>query len=53
MGEPVSENPYIDEWGKHVGYCNGCGTEQEIGQDCTECDRGEVVPYDDDPADEL
>lgn len=42
------KNPYIDEWGRHLGYCNSCGDEGEIGiAEC--CDAGEVVPYDDDP----
>lgn len=45
----MSENPYVDEWGHHIGFCNGCGAEGELGQDCSECDEGEVVPYDDDP----
>lgn len=43
----MSDNPYIDEWGNHFGYCNGCGEESELGRDC--CADGEVVPYDDDP----
>jgi hypothetical protein len=42
-------NPYIDEWGRHVGHCNACGEEAELGQDCDGCDDGEIVPYDDDP----
>lgn len=42
-------NPYIDEYGTHIGHCNACDTEEELGMDCQECDRGEVVPYDDDP----
>lgn len=37
---------YLDEWGHHLGYCNDCGEEAEIGQEC--CVDGEVVPYDDD-----
>jgi hypothetical protein len=44
----MSENRYIDEWGRHLGYCNHCGEEGELGHaEC--CDMGEVVPYDDDP----
>jgi len=39
---------YRDEYGAHIGFCNSCGEEQELGLDCTECDDGEVVPYDDD-----
>jgi hypothetical protein len=44
-------SPYVDEWGHHLGYCNSCGEETELGQECdTEgCVDGEVVPYDDDP----
>lgn len=45
----MGESPFYDEWGHHLGHCNGCGTEMELGQDCQECDEGEVVPYDDDP----
>lgn len=45
-------SPYRDEWGRHLGYCNACGTEEELGQDCAECDEGEVVQYDDDPEEE-
>lgn len=45
----MSANPYVDEWGHHVGVCNGCGTEADLYQDCAECDEGEIVPYDDDP----
>lgn len=37
---------YRDEWGNHYGYCNDCGEEAELGQDC--CESGEVVPYEDD-----
>jgi len=43
----TTTNPYVDEWGHHLGYCNGCGEERELGIDC--CADGEVVPYDDDP----
>lgn len=43
-------NPYIDEWGTHIGYCNACDEEQDLARtDCAYCDEGEVVPYDDDP----
>jgi hypothetical protein len=42
-------NPYIDEFGFHIGYCNACDADGELGQDCPDCDLGEVVPYDDDP----
>lgn len=42
------DNPYIDEFGTHVGYCNSCGEEVELDTDC--CEDGEVVMYDDDPA---
>lgn len=38
---------HIDEWGRHLGYCNDCGEEAELGQEC--CPGGEVVQYDDDP----
>lgn len=41
------EDRFHDEWGHHIGYCNSCGEEAEIGTDC--CEDGEVVPYDDDP----
>lgn len=37
---------YFDELGHHLGYCNDCGEEVEMGSDC--CDDGEVVQYDDD-----
>lgn len=39
---------YVDEYGHHFGFCNACGEEAELGQDCDECINGEVVPYDDD-----
>lgn len=42
-------NPYVDEWGAHYGHCNACGAEGELGQDCEECEIGELVAYDDDP----
>lgn len=45
MGDP---DQFHDEYGHHLGYCNACGEEAELGQDCTECDEGEVVAYDDD-----
>ena len=45
--ELESENPYVDEWGHHMGTCNSCGEEAELYTEC--CDDGEVVPYDDDP----
>lgn len=46
----MTENPYI-VWGQHLGYCNACGEEAELGQECSDldCIDGEVVPYDDDP----
>lgn len=37
---------YRDEWGTHLGFCNSCGEECEIGQEC--CEDGEVEQYDDD-----
>lgn len=37
---------YFDEWGHHIGYCNECGEERELGMDC--CNTGEVVQFDDD-----
>lgn len=37
---------HFDEWGHHMGFCNGCGEEAELGQEC--CDAGEVVQYEDD-----
>ncbi len=43
----MSTNPYVLDTGEHMGYCNSCGEEAEIGQEC--CEDGEVVPYDDDP----
>lgn len=47
----MTANPYIDKFGRHVGYCNACGEEAELDQSCddSECSGGEVVPYDDDP----
>ncbi len=45
----MSDNPYIDEWGTHYGYCNGCGEEVQLDQNCDDCTDGETVPYDDDP----
>lgn len=45
----MTENPYVDEYGTHWGYCNACSEEEELGQDCLNCEDGEVVPYDDDP----
>lgn len=44
-------NPYVDEFGTHIGYCNACDTEGELDQDCLNefCEGGEIVPYDDDP----
>lgn len=45
----MTSNPYIDKWGTHWGECNGCGAEEELGQDCPDCDTGEIVPYGDDP----
>lgn len=45
----MSSNPYVDEWGTHYGYCNGCGEESELWIECPTCEEGEVVPYDDDP----
>lgn len=45
-------NRFIDEWGRHVGYCNGCDEEGDLDQgECQFCDDGEMVPYDDDPGD--
>lgn len=37
---------YFDEWGHHLGYCNDCGEEAELGQEC--CPDGEVVQFEDD-----
>lgn len=34
-----------DEWGRTVGYCNSCGEESVLDDEC--CEDGEVVPYDD------
>lgn len=48
----MTQNPYVDEQGRHFGYCNSCGEEAELDQECAnpDCDdAGEVVPYDDDP----
>lgn len=42
---------YRDEYGHHIGYCNACGEEEELGMDCQACDDGEVVQYDDDTED--
>ena len=39
---------YFDEWGRHMGFCNDCGEEAELGQEC--CEEGEVVQYEDDEA---
>jgi hypothetical protein len=39
---------YTDEFGHHIGYCNSCEEEGELGFECLFCDDGEVVPYDDD-----
>ena len=36
---------HTDEWGHELGYCNSCGEECEIGDDC--CEDGEIVEYDD------
>jgi len=44
MTEPAC--PYFLD-GEHLGYCNDCGEEAELGTTC--CDGGEVVPYEDDP----
>lgn len=49
QAEEARMNQYMDEWGHHIGYCNGCGEEEELGMDCKNCDEGEIVPYDDDP----
>ena len=46
-----SDNPYVDEYGTHYGFCNSCGEEQVLGGEC--CPDGEVVPYDDDPDPEV
>lgn len=40
-------NPYVDEYGHHMGCCNSCGQEAELGVEC--CTDGEVEPYEDDP----
>jgi hypothetical protein len=50
-GRDVETNPYVDEWGHHLGYCNNpdCGEEQELGLECQFCEIGEVVAYEDDP----
>jgi hypothetical protein len=46
----MTANPYIDESGRHIGYCEVCGRERELDLWCPECgDEGWVVPYDDDP----
>ena len=37
---------YFDEWGHHLGYCNDCGEEVPLEQEC--CEGGEVVQYEDD-----
>lgn len=42
-------NPYVDEYGEHIGYCNACDWEGDIYGDCEECSDGEMVTYDDDP----
>ena len=42
-------NPYVDEWGHHIGHCNACDEENMLGMDCQNCIDGEVVAYDDDP----
>lgn len=42
---------YRDEYGHHMGYCNACGEEAELGQEC--CEDGEVVEYDDDTTEEI
>jgi hypothetical protein len=43
----MTTNPYVDEYGHHLGYCNSCGEEARLDEPC--CDDGEVVLYDDDP----
>lgn len=35
----------VDDFGRHVGWCNACGEEALLDSDC--CDDGEVVPYSD------
>lgn len=37
---------YEDDWGRRLGYCNACGEEALLDEEC--CEEGEVVPYDDD-----
>lgn len=46
----MSDNPFVDEWGHRLGYCNSCGEEAELDSEC--CEDGEVVAYDDDPGEE-
>lgn len=37
---------YLDEWGRHYGYCNACGEEAPLDGEC--CVSGEVVQFEDD-----
>lgn len=39
--------PFEDEYGRRLGFCNSCGEEVLLSDQC--CDDGEVWPYDDDP----
>ena len=46
---------FVDELtGDHIGVCNNpeCGEEAAVGDECTECDLGEVIQYDEDESDE-
>lgn len=36
---------YEDDYGRLMGYCNDCGEDALIDDEC--CDSGEVVHYDD------
>lgn len=44
----MTANPYV-VFGRHLGYCNGCGEESELSQPCMYCEVGEIVPFADDP----
>lgn len=37
---------YRDEYDRHLGYCNDCGEEALLDEEC--CEDGEIVQYDDD-----
>jgi hypothetical protein len=51
MSKPPSRSQYIDEFSHHMGFCNSCGEEAELGSEC--CEDGEVEPYEDDREPEL